>query len=370
MESSSFIAATQKWVLNRIEDVKTYLGDAKTSIIDIVNQLSVRVDEEFQTLSTRLGEMTDRLVTGEIHVEGNATVGGTLDVADTVTARGVASSGPISCQDPAGLVLPTPPGPPPVQPPLPPIPGLNARTLTLMNERGKLARIFMRGDQLCCDYDYDKILTYFDPALGSALFYLDRGSNSLMDIVQDIRNQETTEEKLQTVQRWFRLPDNCVKRPVRCFNSTCYECFPALGTSYLLPQSMLFTVADMYKLDSIKLLDPTGQVQKILYDFHDDNMKRVLINFPSIDIDDADISGAAARHIAPVPFIDGFTGAGCSIPNIVNPGHRYYEATDSDIVDQIRIRKTGLIPTVTFSLDQFPKDQMSIVYFKVVRDGQ
>lgn len=364
MATSTFVAATQKWVMNRIQEVKNYVLDVKSSIIEVITNLANIHDKDMKTVSAKFSDLADEIVTGRLTVDGDTTIGNTLTVNAGIRANGVASSAPIVCSDPAGLLL-TIPGRQPT--------GLNATTLTLVNERGKIGRFFMRGDKLYYDYEYDHIYTYFEEAVGARLQYLKRGPTPLMQIVRDVENASTEMDSLRIneLEKWFHDPDPQAHPTCRLFNCTVRRCFPALGTPFMVPESMLFTVPDMWRVRSIKLVNNEGTAFKVLHDFGNKDIKRVLVNFPMVlrcnEQLPAGVSPRADADPSATTINEMYDAAPVGIEHVGDFHNGYYEVTDPDAMHRFHASDDhGLIPNVIFHLNEFPKDQVSVIYFDVV----
>lgn len=364
MATSTFVAATQKWVMNRVQEVKNYVQDVKGSIIEVITNLANIHDRDMKTVGSKFAELADEVVTGKLTVDGDAVVGNSLTVNSGIQANGVASSAPIVCNDPAGLLLTTP-GRKPT--------GLNATTLSIVNERGKMARIFMRGDQLVYDYEYDKIYTYFEEAVGAKLQYLKRGSTPLMQIVNGVEEYQTDDERINALEQWFNRPDQYHGHPeARLFNCNVRECFPALGSPFMIPESMLFTVPDLWRIRTIKAVNAEGQAFKILKDFGGRDIKRILINFPMVRKMNEDLPQAAPirredNGPEAIPVVDRYDAFPATIQHVGDFHNGYYEVTDPDAMPRFHESfDQGLIPNVILRLNEFPKDKVSVIYFDVV----
>ena len=364
MATTSFVAATQKWVMNRIEEVKNYVQDVKGSIVEVITNLSNIHDQDMKAVGTKFSQLSDEVVTGKLTVDGDASVGGSLSVDAGITSAGLASSGPVLCTDPAGLLIKTP-GRVPT--------GLNSTTLSIVNERGKMARFFMRGDKLYYDYPYDKIYTYFEASTGATLQYLKRGETMLHQLVAEIERQGTDAARVAELERWFNSPEQYHGHPeARLFNCTVRECFPAIATPFMIPESMLFTVPEMWRIKSIKRVDAQGQAQKLLYDFGNTNIKRFLINFPFVRRQNEEFPQQAPIPVedtsipTAVPVTDMYGTSPVAIEHVADFHNGYYEVTDPDARFYPTLSQ-GLIPNIILKLDRFPKDQPSVIYFDVVR---
>lgn len=361
MATPTFVAATQKWVMNRIQEVKNYVQDVKSSIIDVITNLANIHDRDMKTVGMKFSQLADEIVTGKMTVDGDVVVGNSLNVNAGVRASGIASSAPIVCTDPAGLLLTTP-GRAPT--------GLNSTTLSIVNERGKMARFFMRGDRLYYDYEYDKIYTYFEESTGAKLRYLKRGSSPFVQLVNGIEHAGTDIERLNALEEWFNKPDQYHGHPEsRLFNCTVRECFPALGTPFMIPESILFTVPEAWKLRKIKLVNAEGQAVKVLKDFGNRDIKRLLINFPYVrsmmeDGQEVPFYGATARTDGAM-VAESITEAPVGIQHIGDFHNGYYEVTDPDARFHEAL-DSGLVPNVILRLNEFPKDKISVIYFDVV----
>lgn len=362
-ESQTFVAATQKWVMNRIQEVKNYVLDVKASIVELITELTTLHDDDMKKIGTKFAELADKVVTGEIHVQGEAAIDDSLTVNAGISSAGVASSGPICCTDPAGLLIKTP-GRTPT--------GLNSTTLSLINERGKVARFFLRGDKLCYDYEYDKIYTCFEESTGASLKYLTRRNTTLASIVNDIDQYPNDSERMRRLEPWFSDPDGWRRHPeARLFNRKVHELFPSLGTPFMIPESMWFSVPPMWKLRKIKLVDSEGKAYKVLHDFPDDmQVHDVLINFPYIRSENempAQIAPIVPQDLGPTPLSpnDFFGLTPIGVQHIGDFYNGYYEVTDPDAKFH-ESDKHGLIPNVILRLNEFPKDQVSVIYFDVV----
>lgn len=367
MATPTFVAATQKWVMNRIQEVKNYVQDVKGSIIEVITNLANIHDRDMKTVSTKFNDLADEIVTGKIIVDGDATVGNSLTVNAGIQANGMASSAPIVCSDPAGLLL-TIPGRKPT--------GLNSTTLTLVNERGKIGRFFMRGDKLYYDYEYDKIYTYFEEATGAKLQYLKRGSTPLMQIVHDVENVSTTldDMRIEELEKRFFDPDEKSYPTARLFNCTVRQLFPSVGSRFMIPESLLFTVPAMWKVRSIKLVNNEGSTIKVLHDFSGCSrpVHKLLVNFPFIRRCNEELATAGSPREGDDPTATSITelyddAAPVGIEHIGDFHNGYYEVTDPGAMHRFHASdEHGLLPNVIFHLNEFPKDQVSVIYFDVV----
>ena len=359
-ESKTFVTATQGWVLNRIQELKNFVLDVKGSIIEVIQSLARIEQEDVNKITQKLAQLSDKVVTGGLRVDGDAEVTGAVKVSGAVTSSGVVSAGPIVTSDPAGLIVHTP-GRLPT--------GLNSTTLSLINERGKMARIFMRGDKLYYDYEYDKIYTFFEPSTGASLRYLHRGSTPLRQIVETAQQYPTDLERMNYLEEWFNKPEaEGEHKAARLFNQTVKECFPATGVSFMIPESMLFEVPELWKINSIKLVDNAGHAMKTLKSFHDQNVKKIFINFPLVRSVMEDQAQAAPFRREPgpeeVPAVDRYTSFPVALQHVADFENGYYEVTDPDAVFRASDSE-GLIPNVILRLNEFPKDRVSVIYFDV-----
>ena len=91
-ESKSFVAATQKWVANRIQEVKNYVQDVKASIVELITNLANIHDNDMKTVGGKFAELADKVVTGALQVDGDAAVDGSLTVSAGISSAGLASS--------------------------------------------------------------------------------------------------------------------------------------------------------------------------------------------------------------------------------------------------------------------------------------
>ena len=378
MATPTFVTATQKWVMNRITEVKEWAEERFTQLREMIQQeISDRIKGD-NTLSLALSKLHDFFTTGKLKVEGDAEVTNTLKVGAGITANGLLSTGPIATTDAAGLLVKTP-GREPT--------GLNSTTLSIVNERGKMARFFMRGDKLVYDYNYDHIYTYFNPALGCTLRYLHRGPTPLAQLVKNIEQYETDNVRLTALDQYFNIPGpEGSHPPARMFNTTVFQLFPALGTPFMIPESLLFECPAPYVLGSIKVFDSTGHVIKVLRDFRGtrdrqgEPIRKLLINFPYIHSanespatqgvvppprrDEAEDTlheeVSSPNGIIPVPGV-----VPVSIPHVADYDNGYYEFTDRDAYFH-EMYDTGLVPNCILRLSDFKRDLPSVIYFDVV----
>ena len=362
--------------MNRIQEVKDWAEERFTQLSErILQEMNERISD-IKTLAAKISSMHDSFATGKLRVDGDAEVANTLKVESAVSANGILTTGPLSVTDPAGLLIKTP-GREPT--------GLNSTTLSMVNERGKMARFFLRGDKLVYDYKYDQIYTYFNPALGSTLRYLYRGPKPLAQIVKSVEQYSEDNIRYEALQQYFNVPapEGADHPPARLFNTTVRQCFPALGTPFMIPESMLFETPEMYQLNSIKLMDATGHVTKILKDLRGARdrwgqpISRILINFPYVHAINED---PATSGVVPPPrrdeaedtlheevqsengIVPGIVQV--RIPHVDDYEHGYYEFTDRDAWFH-ESYETGLCPNCILRLSDFPKDLPSVIYFDV-----
>lgn len=360
--TSNFLAASQEWVIDRINGTKEFVEGKVRSLVDLITELSEREAEDVNKLSEQLGKLSDEISTGKLTVDGDVKITNTLDVSAGLSANGISTAGPLACTDPAGLVLKAP-GVPPT--------GLTASTLTLANERGKLARIYMVGDQLVYDYKYDKIYTYFNPETGGILHYLHRGPTPLRQIVESVQQYPADSEREQALRHYFSVPGmEGEHAPAKLFGVTCHELFPALGTPYMIPESLFFEVPQAYRIDNIQLVNSQGHKVKILKDFKGHDVKQLLINFPYVRKVTED--PVTSEVIEPPPFTESeptlhgetTTGIAARIPHVEGYDRSYYELTDGDAWFHEGL-ENGLIPNVILRLSEFPRDLPSVIFFDV-----
>ena len=373
MATETIVNATQKWVKNRIEEVRAELAAESDRLTEHIDDLAVKETEDVEGLTEELSNLQDSITTGALKVEGDAEVDNSLTVHGPIKCGGLSSTGPLVCSDPAGLLLQTP-GRAPT--------GLNATTLSLVNERGKMARFFLRGDQLVYDYEYEKIYFYFDKdpvfennaytssVTGSRLRFLHRQSTPLESVVADIESGLGDGERERRLGFWFDQPGKPGEhKPARLNGNTVYELFPAIGTSFMIPESILFDVPETYRIKSIQILDGNGRQTKVLHDFSGrPDIRKLLVNFPYVRKEGEETPEAGVPIYPRAdenPASTGtFTTSPLEVRHVADFENGYYEVTDPNAVFNPTL-DSGLIPNVLVKIDDFSKDLPSILYFHV-----
>jgi len=363
---SNFITATQTWVKNRIQEVRDYFDQTKNEIKNTVQGLIDQELQHYNQVDERFSQLSDNIVTGQLTVEGTTTITGQANIAGPVDCEGVVSRGPIITNSARGIEFEGPHGEKT---------GLSPKVLTLMNDRGKIAHIFLRGDRLFYDYPYDKIYTYFQGGLGSIMQYLHRGNIPLRSVVDQIQQQPTDGDRLVALENWFNRPDSMRGHPeVNISGFKTNECFPSVGTPFMIPESIYFRTGDNYRIKSLKLLDANGHEIKILRNFADrvgeQAVQRLLINFPYVRSisEDSSPTGMPIRSEAVNLNETDYTveTVPVGVSHIADFEHGYYEITDPDAIFNESL-DGGLVPNVVLRLNEFPRDEISIIKFDVDR---
>ena len=367
-EMGNFITATQSWVKNRINEVSEKIDTIKTDIISTVNGLIENIQNTRDELSEQISKLTDNLVVGKLSVDDVAMFNKDVVSNGHISCHGVTTTGPIISQSPAGFAIQTCKG----------NTGISANMLSLANERGKIAKLFLQGDQFFYDYPYDKIYTYYDESLDCKLQYLKRGSTPLDQIVQWAEEYTTDLERLNAIESWFNKENNMAGHPAsRAFGANIYECYPATGAPFMIPESIYFRCPEPYNIEDIKLCDKNGNMIRVLRSFAGKNIKKLLINFPYVKTvaEESTDAGAAMNHARAVKKCECDESVMSNVTNPVVPlnirhvgdfENSYYEVTDPDAVFSESVT-SGLIPNVVLKINDFPKDEVSVIYFNVTK---
>ena len=79
--TSNFLAASQEWVIDRINGTKEFVEGKVRSLVDLITELSEREAEDVNKLSEQLGKLSDEISTGKLTVDGDVKITNTLDVS-------------------------------------------------------------------------------------------------------------------------------------------------------------------------------------------------------------------------------------------------------------------------------------------------